>query len=148
VKIRLIITVLLFLCLAAPGPVAAQEPGAGGPKPAQGSNTHPLDKGSMPEDHFRLAKYFRELAAREQALAKSYDHIARIYQEKTLPLGLDPASARAMKNQYKRLAETEKKAADAAATVAEYHARLAELVERLPAEAAKQANPQDAAFRR
>ena len=147
-KSRLTVTVLLFLCLSATKSASAQQPAAESPKPAHGLSPNSIDNGSMPEDHFLLAKYFRELAAREQALAKSYDHIATIYRERSLPPGLDQASTREMKNQYKRLAETEKKAAEAATTVAEYHARLAELVERLPAEAAKQANPQDAAFRR
>jgi len=148
VKLRLTIAVLPFLCLAPTKSVPAQEPGAGGTKPAQVSNTYSLDRGSMPEDHLRLAKYFRELAAREQALAKSYEQLAKIYKERALPAGLDLAAAREIRIQYRRLAETEKKAAEAATTVAEYHARLAELVERLPAEAPRPANPQDAAYRR
>ena len=148
VKSKLTVTVLTFFCLAAASSVPAQEPRAGWPQPVQGSNTDSLDKGSMPEDHFHLAKYFRELAAREQALAKSYDHLAKIYKERALPAGLDLAAAREIRIQYRRLAETEKKAAEAAATVAQYHARLAELVDRLPVEAPRQANPQDAAFRR
>jgi len=147
-KLQLTSTVLLFVgLLAAPWSVSAQQPTAGSPKPAQSPSPYSIDTASTPEDHFRLAEYFRDLAAREQALAKSYDRIAKVYKDKTLPSGLDPALAREMKNQYRRLAETEKRAAEAAATVAAYHARLAELVDHLPL-AAKQPNPQDTAFRR
>jgi hypothetical protein len=74
--------------------------------------------------------------------------MAKVYKDETLPSALDPAVAREIKKQYRRLGDTEKRAAEAAATVAAYHARLAEFVERIPVEAAKQANPQDSAFRR
>lgn len=134
--------------LAAPWSVRAQQPGVGDPKPAGNLRPFSIDAVSTPKDHFRLAEYFRDLAAREQALAKSYDRMAKIYKDKTLPPGLDPASAREMKNQYRHLAETEKRAAEAAATVAEYHARLADFVDSVPGGEAKQANPQDSAFRR
>jgi uncharacterized coiled-coil protein SlyX len=149
VKSELTISVLLFFCLAAPRPLLAQEPAAGRPKLTQGSNPHSAATRSIREDHFHLAEYFRDLAGREQALAKSYDRLAKMYRERTVPPGLDPALAREMRIQYKRLAELEKKAAEAAVTVAEYHARLAELVQRVPkAAATKQVNPQDSAFRR
>jgi hypothetical protein len=91
---------------------------------------------------------FQDLAAQEQALAESYEHMAKIYKEKTLPPDLDGALARQMQKQYSRLAETEKRAAEAAASIAAYHARLAEFVEHLPATETKHANPQDSAFRR
>lgn len=134
--------------LAAPWSVRAQQPEVGDPKQTRNLSSFSIDTGSTSEDHFRLAEYFRDLAAREQALAKSYDRIAKIYKGRTPPPGLDPASAREMKNQYKRLAETEKRAAEAAETVAAYHARLADFVDRVPGAVAKQANPQDSAFRR
>jgi hypothetical protein len=136
---------LVFLAVES---VPAQQPAANITKPAQSTAKSPITTASTPEDHFRLAEYFRDLAAREQALAKSYERIAKIYKDRTLPTGLDPASARELKNQYRRLAETEKRAAEAAATVAGYHARLADLVDHLPVPPAKQANPQDSAFRR
>ena len=48
-------------------------------------------------------------------MAKSYNHVAEIYRERSLPPGLDPASAGEMKNHYEPLTETEKKVAEAAA---------------------------------
>jgi hypothetical protein len=148
-KLQLTSAVLLSVwLLAATWSLPAQEPAAGNPKLTRDLSPFSIDTVSTPKEHLRLAGYFRDLAAQEQALAKSYDRIAKIYKDKILPPGLDPALAREMKNQYRRLAATEKRAAEAATTVAAYHARLAELVDRLPVAAAKQANPQDSAFRR
>jgi hypothetical protein len=148
-KLQLTSAVLFSVwLLAAPWSVRAQEPMASNPKPTSSLSPVSIDTATTPKDHLRLADYFRDLAAQEQALAKSYDRIAKIYKDRTLPPGLDPASAREMKNQYRHLAETGKKAAEAAATIAAYHVRLADLVERLPVAPGKQANPQDSAFRR
>jgi hypothetical protein len=136
---------LIFLAATlAPG----QEPAVANPKAPQSPRQPLVATANAPEDHLSLAVYFRELASQEEALAKSYDHLARIYKEKVLPAGLDAVSAREMKDQYKRLAEVEKKAAAAAATIAAYHTRLAELVVHSPT-AAEHTRPRDAsAFRR
>src|SRR5215475_3700122 len=77
-------------------------------------------------DELSLARYFRELATQEHALADSYRRMAALYKDKTAPLGLDPSSARELRNQYRRLAEIETKTAEAANDLAEYHGRLAE----------------------
>ena len=132
--------------LAACWPVQAQESVARNAVPATGT---PLSsKGeATPEEHFRLAEYLRDLATQEQSLARSYDHLAKLYQEKTMPADLSPSTAREIKNQLLRLAETERKAAAAAANLAGYHARLAERVEQFPV-AARPVNIQDSAFRR
>jgi hypothetical protein len=148
-KLQLTGAVLLSVWLwAAPWSAPAQELTLRNPKPAASVSPFSIGAAIAPEEHLHLAQYFRDLASQEQALAKSYERIAKIYKEKTLPPGLDAALAREMKNQYRRLADTEKRAAEAAVAVAAYHARLAELVERLPIETAKPANPQDSAFRR
>ena len=95
-----------------------------------------------------LATYYCELAAQEEALAESYERLAAIYQEATPAPGLDDVSAREIKVSYQRLAETEKKAATAAAKTAAYHRRLAELVGLAPAPVVKHAKLDDSAFRR
>ena len=143
---RIVVFTLCFLMVA--WTAHGQQTTAGNSKPTASPSTLSVPGPATPENHFDLAEYFRDLAAREQALAKSYEQIAKIYKAKLSPAGLDAAAAREIRNQYKRLAETEKMAAEAATTAAAYHARLAVLVERLPAETAKHANPQDAAFRR
>jgi len=148
VKLRLSSIVMFSLCfLVVAWPVHGQQPTTGNSTPTGSPSTSSVHSPRAPEDHFHLAEYFRDLAAREQALAKSYEQIAKLYKAKLSPAGLDAAAAREIRNQYKRLVETEKMAAEAATTAA-YHARLAVLVERLPEETAKHANPQDAAFRR
>jgi hypothetical protein len=148
-KLQLTRAVLLSVwLLAAPWSVPAQDLAAGDPQPTRSLSPSSIDTASTSDDHFRLAEYFRDLAAQEQGLAKSYDRMAKIYKDRTPPPGLDPASARELKKQYRRLAETEKRAAEAAADVAAYHARMADLVDHVPVAAAKQPNPQDAAFRR
>lgn len=134
---------LILLSALAPG----QETATRHPQPPAGSAPSAPPTASTPENHWELAKYFRDLAAQEQALAKSYDQIAKTYKAKAVPTGLDPAAARQVLNQFRNLAATERKAAQAAADVAAYHDRLATLVESLPA-APKPANPQDSAFRR
>jgi hypothetical protein len=120
----------------------------GGESQEPESSSKPLPAmATIPKDQPALVNYFRNLSSQEEALAESYHRIARLYQEETVPPGLNRASAREMKNQYKRLAHTAEKAAAAAASIAGYHARLAELTRRLPA-AARLPNPQDSAFRR
>jgi hypothetical protein len=148
-KLQLTHAALLSVWLwAAPWSAPAQEQALRNPKPNASAGTFSIATAIPPEEHFHLAKYFRDLAAQELALAKSYERMAKVYKDKSLPSALDPAVAREIKNQYRRLADTEKRAAEAAATVAAYHARMAEFVERIPVEATKQANPQDSAFRR
>ena len=148
-KLRLSSIVMFSLCfLVVAWPVHGQQPTTGNSTPTGSPSTSSVHSPRAPEDHFHLAEYFRDLAAREQVLAKSYERIAKIYKAKTLPAGLDAASAREIKNQYSRLAATERKAAEAAASLAAYHAHLADLVASLPGAEAKGPNPQDAAFRR
>jgi hypothetical protein len=149
VKFRLSRIVLFTLCfLVVAWTARGQQSTTGNSTPTVSPSTLPVHGPATPENHFHLADYFRDLAAREQALAKSYEEIAKTYKAKILPAGLDAASAREIREQFRRLAATERKAAEAAATIAQYHARQAELVDRLPDEAARHANPQDAAFRR
>ena len=79
------------------------------------------------EDHVSLAGYFRDLASQEQALAESYEHIAALYKENTQHQGAGPAPAAEMQNQYRRLAEIERRAAKLTESLADYHSRRAEV---------------------
>jgi len=149
VKLHLSRIVMFTLCfLVGAWTAHGQQPTTGNSTPTASPSTLSAHDPATPENHFHLAEYFRDLAAREQALAKSYEQIAKIYKAKLSPAGLDAAAAREIRDQYKRLAATEKRAAEAATTASAYHARLAEMVERLPVQATKQVNPQDSAFRR
>jgi hypothetical protein len=93
------------------------------------------------EDHLSLAGYFRDLASQEQALAESYEHIAALYKENAQHQGADPGPAAEMENQYRRLAEIERRAAKLTASLAEYHSRLAE-----ESHASRRANPSFSSF--
>jgi hypothetical protein len=139
---------VLALALWAVGSLAAQESPADSLTPPQAAGKQSAAAARAPEDHLSLAAYFQELASQEQLLAKSYERLARIYREKTPPPGLDADSAREMKEQFRRLAETEKKAAAAAATLAAYHGRQAEQMVQSPI-AFEHTSPGDtSAFRR
>ena len=98
---------------------------------------------SAPLDHLSLENHFRDLASQERALAESYEHLAALYKQK--PQGLDPASARKMKNLYRRLAEIQRKAARAAQNLAEYHSGVVELMSHTPA-VPKRSNPAFSSF--
>jgi hypothetical protein len=119
-------TVAASVLLLAPGIIAAQEAASNTSKPA-----HREEKAStvniVAEDHLSLAGYFRDLASQEQALAESYEHIAALYKENAPPQGVNPVPATEMENQYRRLAEIERRVANLTASLADYHSRLAEI---------------------
>jgi hypothetical protein len=92
-------------------------------------------------DPLSLARYFRDLASQEEALAESYEHMAALYKENAPAQGVDPVPATEMDNQYRRLAEIERRAAKLTASLADYHSRLAE-----ESHAPRRANPSFSSF--
>jgi hypothetical protein len=112
------------------GPATAQDAGRGSSMPVQASTTN----AAPPEDAESFAKHFCELASHERALADSYRHLAAFYKNRTPPLGLDPASARELKRQYRRLAEIVMKSAQAVDDLANYHSGVAESIRNIRAE--------------
>jgi hypothetical protein len=98
-----------------------------------------------PGDELSLARYFRELASQEYALADSYRHTAAVYKDTTMPRGLDLSSARDLRNQYSRLAEIETRAAQATDDRAEYLSRLAEATRNIGSKAVRR-NPSFSSF--
>ena len=130
-----------------PAAVLAQQPAAETHEQAGATVPPAINTVSAPEDQLRLAEYFRELASVERELAESYSRIEAAWREKAPPPGLDPALSHKLKNQYKRLAEIEERAAAAASATAVYHSRLADLLGHPPVTV----NPvrwSDSAFRR
>jgi carboxypeptidase family protein len=91
------------------------------------------------EDHLSLAGFFRDLASQEQELAESYEHIAALYKENAPPQRLGPATE--TENQYRHLADIERRAAKLTASLADYHSRLAEV-----SHALRRANPSFSSF--
>jgi hypothetical protein len=139
-KLPLPRTAAASVFLLAPGIVLAQEPVSNTSKPA-----HREERAStvnfVAEDHLSLAGYFRDLSSQEQALAESHEHIAALYKENAPPRGVDPVPATEMENQYRRLAEIERRAAKLTASLADYHSRLAE-----ESHAPRPANPSFSSF--
>lgn len=126
--------------IVAPGIISAQEPVSN-----TSQRAHREERASTvnigAEDHLSLAGYFRDLASQEQALAESYEHIAALYKENAQHQGAYPVPATEMENQYRRLAEIERRAAKLTASLADYHSRLAE-----KSPAPRRANPSFSSF--
>jgi len=97
--------------------------------------------GIVAEDHVSLAGHFRDLASQEQALAESYEHIAALYKENPQHQGADPVQSAEMENQYRRLAEIERRAAKLTESLADYHSRLTR-----ESRAPRRANPPFSSF--
>ena len=139
-KLQLTRAVAAVVVIVAPGIMSAQERALNTSKPANRE-----EKAStvsiVAEDHLSLAGYFRELASQELALAESYEHIAALYKENAQHQGADPVSAAEMENQYRRLAEIERRAAKLTESLADYHGRLAE-----ESRAPRRANPPFSSF--
>jgi hypothetical protein len=124
-KLQLTRAVAAGVVIVAPGIIPAQERALNTSKPAYREEKASIVS-IVAEDHLSLAGYFRDLASQEQELAESYEHIAALYKENVPPPGVDPVPAREMENQYRRLAEVERRAAKLTASLADYHSRLAE----------------------
>jgi hypothetical protein len=125
-KMQLKRAVAAGVLIVTPGIISAQEPVSNTSKPA-----HRKERFSTvnigADDHLSWAGYFRDLASQEQALAESYEHIAALYKENAQHRGAEAAPAIEMENQYRRLAEIERRAANLTASLADYHSSLAEV---------------------
>jgi hypothetical protein len=111
--------------IVALGNISAQERALNTSKPAN-HEEKTSTVSIVAEDHVSLAGYFRDLASQEQALAESYEHIAALSKENAQHKGADPVPATEMENEYRRLAEIERRAAKLTASLADYHSRLAD----------------------
>jgi hypothetical protein len=125
-KLQLARAVVAGVVIVAPGIIPAQERASNTSKPAH-RDEKASAVSSVAEDHFSLGGYFRDLASQEQAMAESYEHIAALYKENAPPQGVNPVPATEMENQYRRLAEIERRVANLTASLADYHSRLAEI---------------------
>ena len=125
-KLQLKRAVTAGVVIVAPGIIPAQGGASNTSKPA-----HREERAStvniVAEDHLSLAGYFRDLASQGQAMAEAYERIAALYKENAPPPGVAPVPAAEMENQYRRLAEIERRAATLTASLADYHGRLAEV---------------------
>jgi len=113
------------IVIVVPGILSAQERALNTSNPAHREGTASTVS-LVAEDHLTLAGYFRDLASQEQALAESYEHIAALCKENAQHQGADAVPAAEMENQYRHLAEIERRAAKLTDSLADYHSRLAE----------------------
>ena len=113
------------IVIVVPGILSGQERALNTSNPAHREGTASTVS-LVAEDHLTLAGYFRDLASQEQALAESYEHIAALYKENAQHQGAGAVPAAEMENQYRHLAEIERRAAKLTDSLADYHSRLAE----------------------
>jgi hypothetical protein len=71
-----------------------------------------------PEDHMKLAAYFRGEAKRQEAAAKYHDEMAELYKN-------NPAPKEEMAKHCKVFADEARKAAEAANSMADEHEKMA-----------------------
>jgi len=118
-SIRLAVLAILFLTTSALS-VAAQDH-------AMNTKEHQLSKKEVkalivsaktPEDHMKLASYFRGEAKQQQAKAKYHDEMAELYKN-------NPAPKMEMAKHCKYFAEESRKAALAANSMADEHEKMA-----------------------
>jgi hypothetical protein len=124
-KLQLARAVVAGVVIVAPGIIPAQERASNTSKPAH-RDEKASAVSSVAEDHFSLGGYFRDVASQEQAMAESYEHIAALYKENAQHQGAGAVPAAEMENQYRHLAEIERRAAKLTDSLADYHSRLAE----------------------
>ena len=125
-KLRILAMLALSVIFLAVQSLSAQEGDVAQSGPGQSSSKRvPSPTTRVSEGQVSLAPYFNELASQERDLADTFSRLAAIYRVKTPPRGTGDATAREMAVQYRRMAEAAKKAAEAAASVAAYHGRVA-----------------------
>ncbi len=124
-RLLVIATALFTMALAA----AAQEQPLGDGHKLSPSEVKTLIKGaSRPEDHLKLAEYFRQEAAEEAAAAKLHEEMAEIYEPSPLPSKFKPPSVVEMKGHCRLFARNAAKASRAATKLAAEHEKIAELM--------------------
>lgn len=126
---------ILALCLATAG-ANGQEQQLDKTHKLSPSEVKTLIKGaSTPEDHLKLAEYFRQEAAEEAAAAKLHDEMAEAYEPSPLPSKFKAPTAGEMKSHCREFARNAEKASAIAAKMAADHEKLAELMRNSPAAA-------------
>ena len=79
-----------------------------------------------PEDHMKLAAYFRDEARQEESKAKYHDEMAELYRQHPLPYESKQPSSLRMQNHCKHFADEARKGAANANAMAEEHEKVAE----------------------
>lgn len=89
-----------------------------------------IKNASTPEDHLKLAEYFKQEAA--AAAAKLHEEMAEIYEPSPVPSKFKPPSVAEMKGHCREFARNATKASETASKMAAEHEKLAELMRTAP----------------
>jgi hypothetical protein len=127
-RFNILMSALSASLLTTLAPVTAQDAGRKSSMPVQAASTNAGRRARV-----RASQHtFRSWSRRPWPTPTGT--IVAFYKNRTPPPGLDPATARELKHEYRRLAEIGTKAAQAADDLAEYHSRLAESMRSIYAE--------------
>lgn len=83
-----------------------------------------IKNATTPEDHLKLAAFFRQEEAQQIASAKTHDELSELYQFSKAPV----PSVADMQKHCQDFALAARNAASAARAMAEYHEEMAELI--------------------
>jgi hypothetical protein len=122
-------TVVIFLLLLLPGGAlasSAQQQSGEEHKLSRSEVKALLKSASSPDDHLKLAAYFKDEALQEEAAAKFHDEMAALYESN--PPSQEGKSAKEMKGHSRYLAKNARKAAEAARKNAAYQERFAQML--------------------
>jgi len=112
----------------------AAQPQVAGDHKLSPSEVKTLIKGaSSPEDHLKLAEYFRQEALEETASARLHDEMAELYEPGSAPPSkFKQPTSKEMKGHCREFARNAGRAAEIATKMAEEHQKLAEMMQTSP----------------
>ena len=128
-KALFVATALFAVALSAAAP---EQPG-GGQRLSPSEVKTLIKNASTPEDHLKLAEYFKQEAAEEEAAAKLHVEMAEAYEPgSAAPSMFKPRSLKEMQSHCKEFARNANKAAEVASKMATEHEKMAEMMRTAP----------------
>lgn len=127
-KVLFTATALFAVALSA----TAQEQPGGGHRLSPSEVKTLIKSASTPEDHLKLAEYFKQEAEEEAAAVKLHDEMAELYEPSPVPSKFKPPSVAEMKGHCREFAREAAKASEIASKMAAEHEKLAELMRTAP----------------
>lgn len=122
-SIRVVLVSLVLLLTSALVASAAEQPGKG-PKLTKKEVKALIVNAKTPEDHLKLASYYRDEARQQEEKAKYHDEMGELYRKN--PPQNDTKLPRRMADHCKLFADSARQAAAAANSMAEEHEKMAE----------------------
>lgn len=133
-KFRLVLrtasTILAFICLVSP--LVAQQTTSSEHILTPSEVKEYLKAASTPEDHLKIAAYFRHEAQQEEEAASLHEELAGMYLDAHMPPGMKHSSASDSAGHCKYFAKLARKAAANDVKLADYHQQWAEAMRNAP----------------